>query len=62
MGIDLRNNSTVVEELPLSIVDLTVANAVLLATHSGESKTEICDRQIKIDGGNSSTTVLLFRF
>jgi hypothetical protein len=28
----LRNNSTVFEELEVSIVDLTVANAVLLAT------------------------------
>jgi len=31
--VDLRNNSTVFEELEVSIVDLTVANAVLLATH-----------------------------
>ena len=30
----LRNNSTVFEELEMSIVDLTVANAVLLATRS----------------------------
>ena len=35
----LRNNSTVFEELEVSIVDLMVANAVLLAT-------DICDRQI----------------
>jgi hypothetical protein len=28
----LRNNNTVFEELEVSIVDLTVANAVLLAT------------------------------
>ena len=41
-----RNNSTVLEELKVSIVDLTVANAVLLATQSGASKTDICDRQI----------------
>ena len=41
-----RNNSTVLEELKVSIVDLTVANAVLLATRSGASKTDICDRQI----------------
>ena len=33
--IYLRNNSTVLEELEVSIVDLTVANAVLLATRSG---------------------------
>ena len=51
----LRNNSTVVKELPPSIVDLTVANTVLLATCSANSKTDICDRQIKIDDGNSST-------
>jgi hypothetical protein len=44
--IYLRNNSTVFEELEVSIVDLTVANAVLLATRSGASKTDICDRQI----------------
>jgi hypothetical protein len=43
---DLRNNSTVFEELEVSIVDLTVANAVLLTTWSGASKTDICDRQI----------------
>jgi hypothetical protein len=33
-------------ELEVSIVDLTVANAVLLVTRSGASKTDICDRQI----------------
>ena len=42
----LRNNSTVFEELEVSIVDLMVTNAVLLATRSGASKTDICDRQI----------------
>jgi hypothetical protein len=41
-----RNNSTVFEELEVSIVDLMVANAVLLATRSGASETDICDRQI----------------
>jgi hypothetical protein len=60
----------------VSIVDLTVANAVLLATRSGASKTDICDRQIHtvasktafatvkstIDTSNSSITVLLFLF
>jgi hypothetical protein len=40
----LRNNSTVFEELEVSIVDLTVANAVLLVTRSGASKMDICDR------------------
>jgi hypothetical protein len=35
----LRNNSTVFEEWEVSIVDLMVANAVLLAT-------DICERQI----------------
>ena len=44
--LKLRNNSTVFEELEVSIVDLTVANAVLLATRSGASNTDICDRQI----------------
>jgi hypothetical protein len=43
---ELRNNSTVLEELSVSIVDLTVANAVLLATRSGARKTDICDREI----------------
>jgi hypothetical protein len=42
----LRNNSTVFKELEVSIVDLTVANAVLLVTRSGASKTDICDCQI----------------
>jgi hypothetical protein len=42
----LRNNSTVFEELEVSIVDLTVGNAVLLATRSRASKTDICDSQI----------------
>jgi hypothetical protein len=37
----LRNISTIFEELEVSIVDLTVANAVLLATQSGASKTDI---------------------
>jgi hypothetical protein len=37
----LRNNNTVFEELELSVVDLTVANAVLLAKRSGASKTDI---------------------
>ena len=40
-----RNNSTVIEELEVSIVDLMVANAVLLAARSGACKTD-CDRQI----------------
>ena len=43
---ELRNNSTVFEELEVSIVDLTVANAVLLATRRGARKTDICDREI----------------
>jgi hypothetical protein len=40
------NNSTVFEELEVTSVDLTVTNAVLLATRSGTSKTDTCDRQI----------------
>jgi hypothetical protein len=42
----LREFSTVFEDLEVSIVDLTVTNAVLLATRRGVSKTDICDRQI----------------
>ena len=42
----LRNNNPVFEELEVSIVDLTVANTVLLSTRGGASKTNICDRQI----------------
>jgi hypothetical protein len=42
----LRNISTIFEELEVSIVDLTVANAVLLATQSGASKMDICNCQI----------------
>ena len=38
--------ATLIEELSVSIVDLTIANAVLLATRSGATKTGICDRQI----------------
>ena len=45
-AVYLRNNSTVFEELEVSIVNLMVTNAVLLATRSGTSKTDICDRQI----------------
>jgi hypothetical protein len=37
---------TVFEELEVSVVDLMVANAVLLATRSRASKTDIFDRQI----------------
>jgi hypothetical protein len=48
----LRNNNTVFEELEVSIVDLTVANAVLLATRSKST----------IDTDNSSNTILLFLF
>jgi hypothetical protein len=44
--LKLRNNNTVFEELEVSVVDLMVANAVLLATQSGASKTDICDHQI----------------
>ena len=43
---ELRNNSTVFEELEVSIVDLAVGNAVLLATRSGARETDICDREI----------------
>jgi hypothetical protein len=32
-------------EVSIAIVDLTIAKAVLLATRSGASKTDICDRQ-----------------
>ena len=39
--IELRNNRTVFEELEVSIVDLTVTNAVLLVMRSGASKTDI---------------------
>jgi hypothetical protein len=42
----LRINSTVFEELEVSLVDLMVANVVLLATRSEASKTDICNRQI----------------
>jgi hypothetical protein len=42
----LRNNSTVFEVLEVSIVDLTVANAVLLATRGEQKNPDICDRQI----------------
>jgi hypothetical protein len=45
MALEIRNNSTVFEELEVSIVDLMVANAVLLAARSGACKTD-CDRQI----------------
>jgi len=48
MGGYLRNNSTVFEKLEVSIVDSTVANAVLLATRSGATQTDICDLQIHI--------------
>ena len=41
---ELRNNSTVFEELEVSIVDLTVSNAVLLETRSGARKMDICDQ------------------
>jgi hypothetical protein len=40
------NNSTVFEELEVTSVDLTVTNAVLLATRSGTSKTDTCDHEI----------------
>jgi hypothetical protein len=43
---NLRNNSTVFEELEVSIVDLMVANAVLLATRNRASKTDICDHKL----------------
>jgi len=33
-------------------VDLTVADAVLLATRSGASKTDICKRQIETENRN----------
>jgi hypothetical protein len=35
-----------IKELKVPIEDLTVAIAVLLATRSGVSETDICDRQI----------------
>jgi len=53
----LRSNSTVFEELEVSIVNLTVANAVLLATRSGASKTDIfATVKSTIDTDNSSNT------
>ena len=59
---ELRNNSTVLEELEVSIVDLTVANAVFLATRSGASKTIFATVKSTVDTDNSSNTVLLFIF
>ena len=50
----LRNNSTVFEELSVSIVDLTVANAVLLATRSGDRKTEGMYDLTVVDGNINS--------
>jgi hypothetical protein len=45
-SLELRNNSPVFEEFEVSIVDLTFANTVLLATQSGASKSNIRDRQL----------------
>jgi hypothetical protein len=39
-------NKEAPEELGNSIADLTVTNAVLLATRSGDNKSDGCDRQI----------------
>jgi hypothetical protein len=51
--LELRNNSTEFEELEVSVMDLTVANAVsrIFATVNST-----------IDSDNSSNTVLLFLF
>jgi len=43
-------------------VDLTVANAVLLATQSRASKTDFATVKSTIDTYNSSNKVLLFLF
>ena len=60
----LRNNSTVFEELEVSIVDLTVTNAVLLATLCVTSPVKRIFATVKstIDTSNTSNTVLLFLF
>lgn len=48
-SINLRNNSTVVEELQLSIVNLPITNAGVLAKRSRDSKKDIWDCQSPID-------------
>ena len=57
-----RNNSTALEELSVSIVDLTVTN--ICFTGSGikrvASKTAFATVKSTIDTSNSSNTILLF--
>ena len=60
MVLELGDNCIVFEEFPASVVDLTVGNAVLPATRSGAGKTDISDRQISIDVGNSSNTIQFY--
>ena len=55
-----RNNSTVVEEFPPSILIWRSQISVLLSPLRVASKTAFATVKLPIDGGNSSTTVLLF--
>ena len=55
-----RNNSTVFEELSVSIVDLTVANIRLRAPLRVASKTVFATIKSTKDTSNSLNTVLLF--
>jgi hypothetical protein len=41
-----RNNSTVFEEVTVSVVDLTVANICFTGSASRRQQNGICDRQI----------------
>ena len=54
-----RNNSTVIEELEMSIVDLTVANIRFTGSASRPTKTPFSTVKSTTDTSNSSNTVLL---
>ena len=62
LDLIFKDNSTVFEELEVSVVDLTVENGLLVGREAEPVKRIFATVKSTIDTSNSSNTVLLFLF
>ena len=62
LDLIFKDNSTVCEELEVSVVDLTVENGLLMGREAEPVKRIFATVKSTIDTSNSSNTVLLFLF
>ena len=60
LDLIFKDNSTVCEELEVSVVDLTVENGLLVGREAEPVKRIFATVKSTIDTSNSSNTVLLF--